>query len=98
MSWFQVEPESLGTAAGSVKSSISDLAGARQAVNGTAGAASGTPAASAYETLIADARAQLETLQTAVEELSQALNKAAGNYTGSDNSAAASFGGPMRAR
>jgi uncharacterized protein YukE len=98
MSWFQVEPESLATAAGSVKSSIADLGAARAAVYGTAGAAAGTPAAGAYETLMADARAQLETLQSAVDELSQALNKASGNYTGSDNSAAASFGGPMRAR
>jgi uncharacterized protein YukE len=98
MSWFQVEPESLATAAGSVKSSIADLAGARQAVNASAGAASGTPAAGAYEALIADARGHLDALQTAVEQLSQALNKASGNYTGAEDSASASFGGPTRAR
>jgi hypothetical protein len=98
MSWFQVEPESLVTAASGVKRTIADLAAAREAVSGTAGAASATPAASAYETLIADARTQLQSLQMAVEELSQALDKSSANYTSSDNSASASFGGPMRVR
>jgi uncharacterized protein YukE len=99
MSWFQVETEALVGAATGVKSSIADLGAARQAVAGTAGAAAGTPAAAAYETLLADANKQLESLQSAVTELSQALNQSASNYTASDQASAGGFGGgPMRAR
>jgi uncharacterized protein YukE len=98
MSWFQVETEGLVGAATGVKSTIADLGAARQAVSGSAGAAAGTPAAGAYETLLGDAGRQLQSLQTAVDELSQALNQAASNYTASDQSATAAFGGPMRAR
>ena len=75
MSTFQVETEALVGAATGVKSSIADLDAARQAVAATAGAAAGTPAASAYETLLGDANQQLESLQSAVTELSQALNQ-----------------------
>jgi uncharacterized protein YukE len=99
MSWFQVETEALVSAATGVKSSIADLGAARQAVSATAGAATGTPAASAYEALLGDANRQLESLQNAVSELSQALNQASSNYTSSDQSSANGFGGgPMRAR
>jgi len=98
MSTFQVETEALVVAATGVKSSISDLDAARAAVAGTAGAAAGTPAAGAYETLLGDANRQLESLQTAVTELSQALNQASSNYTASDQASASGFGGPMRAR
>ena len=58
MSTFQVETEALTGAATGVKSSISDLDAARQAVAATAGAAAGTPAAGAYETLLGDAGRQ----------------------------------------
>jgi uncharacterized protein YukE len=98
MSRFQVETEALAGAATGVKSSIGDLDAARQAVAGSAGAAAGTPAAGAYETLLGDAARQLESLQHAVTELSQALNQAAGNYSSSDQASASGFGGPMRAR
>lgn len=98
MSTFQVETEALSGAATGVKSSIGDLDAARQAVAGTAGAAAGTPAAGAYETLIGDAAQQLESLQSAVTELSQALNQASANYTTSDQASASGYGGPMRAR
>jgi uncharacterized protein YukE len=100
MSWFQVETEALVGAATGVKSSIAELDAARQAVAGTAGAAASTPAAGAYETLLGDANRQLESLQNAVSELSQALNQAASNYTTSDQASAGGFGGggPMRAR
>jgi hypothetical protein len=98
MSWFQVETEALVSAATGVKSSIADLGAARQAVAGTAGAATGTPAAGAYETLLGDAHRQLESLQNAATELSQALNQASSNYTSTDQASASGFGGPMRAR
>jgi uncharacterized protein YukE len=99
MSWFQVETEALVSAATGVKSSIADLGAARQAVSATAGAAAGTPAAGAYETLLGDANRQLESLQNAVSELSQALGQASSNYTSSDQASAGGFGGgPMRAR
>jgi uncharacterized protein YukE len=99
MSWFQVETEALVGAATGVKSSIADLGAARQAVSATAGAAAGTPAAGAYETLLSDANRQLESLQNTVTELSQALNQASSNYTSSDQASAGGFGGgPMRAR
>jgi uncharacterized protein YukE len=84
MSTFQVETEALVGAATGVKSSVADLDAARQAVAATAGAAAGTPAASAYETLLGDANQQLESLQSAVTELSQALNQASSNYSTSD--------------
>ena len=98
MSTFQVETEALVGAATGVKSSVADLDAARQAVAATAGAAAGTPAASAYETLLGDANQQLESLQSAVTELSQALNQASSNYATSDQASASGFGGPMRAR
>ena len=98
MSTFQVETEALVGAATGVKSSVADLDAARQAVAATAGAAAGTPAASAYETLLGDANQQLESLQSAVTELSQALNQASSNYSTSDQASASGFGGPMRAR
>jgi uncharacterized protein YukE len=97
MSWFQVETEGLVSAATGVKSSIADLGTARQAVSGTSGAAAGTPAAGAYDTLLGDANRQLQSLQSAVDELSQALNQAAANYTSSDQASASGFG-PMGAR
>jgi uncharacterized protein YukE len=98
MSTFQVETEALVTAATAVKSSISELDSARAAVAGTAGAAAGTPAAAAYETLLGDANRQLESVQSAVTELSQALNQASANYATSDQASASGFGGPMRMR
>jgi uncharacterized protein YukE len=98
MSTFQVETEALVGAATGVKSSIADLDAARQAVAATAGAAAGTPAASAYETLLGDANQQLESLQSAVTELSQALNTASANYSTSDQASASGFGGAMRTR
>jgi uncharacterized protein YukE len=98
MSSFQVETEGLVGASTAVKSSISDLDAARQAVSASAGAAAGTPAAGAYDTLLGDCNRQLQSLQNAVDELSQALNQAAANYTSSDQASASGFGGPMRAR
>ena len=98
MSWFQVEPEGLVNAGTAVKRSVAELTSARQAVAGSGSAATGTPAAAAYDALVADAGRQLERLQTAVDELSQALDQAASNYTSSDQSASAGYGGPMRAR
>ncbi|HEY1507440.1 MAG TPA: type VII secretion target [Solirubrobacteraceae bacterium] len=98
MSWFQVETEGLVGASTGVKSSIADLDAARQAVSASAAAATGTPAAGAYDTLLGDANRQLQSLQNAVEELSQALNQAAANYTTSDQASASGFGGPMRPR
>jgi uncharacterized protein YukE len=98
MSWFQVETEGLVGASTGVKSSVADLDAARQAVAATAGAAAATPAAGAYDTLLGDCNRQLQSLQNAVDELSQALNQAATNYTSSDQASASGFGGPMRAR
>jgi uncharacterized protein YukE len=96
MSYFQVEPAGLVSAGTAVKTSVSDLASALQSVNGSSAAAAGTPAAGAYETLVADAGRQVQSLQNAVDGLSQALDQAAANYTASDQSATAAFGGRAR--
>lgn len=80
MSSIQVTPEDLANASGAVTRPAADLARAAQAVNGSFALAQGTPAAGAYDALVSAASADVATLQTAVDDLSHALSRAAQNY------------------
>lgn len=80
MSTFGVTPLELANAGTAVARGHGELAAAGPAVRATAGAAAGTPAAAACDALVDHATTMLTGLQTAVEDLSRALGKAAGNY------------------
>lgn len=95
MSSFAVVTEQLATAATAVTRTLATLDGAQRAVDGSAGAASGTPAAGAYEALVADAHRDLATLQSAMEDLSHALGRAAQTYQGTEDGVAGYY---LRAR
>lgn len=91
MTTFQVTPEELPTAAAAMTKTCADLGTAQGAVQKSAGAAAGTPAAAAYESLLGDAGRALTTSQTAVDDFSRALGRAASNYTSAENSATACY-------
>ncbi len=91
MTQFSVVTEELAAAGAAVTRSTADLGAARGAVGGSAGAAAGTPAAGAYEALVDDANRALTSLQSAVDDLSGALNRAASNYVATDGSVAACY-------
>jgi hypothetical protein len=91
MSTFRVQTEELVSASSCVSRSMSDLGAAIAAVNSASGAASGTPAAAAYETLVGDGGVTVRSLQTAVEGLSTSLAQAASNYVAADQSATACY-------
>ena len=91
MSTFQVTPEELTAAGAVVARSVADLGAAEAAVNGTAGAAAGTPVAAAYDVLLGDARRTVQNLETVVDDLSRCLSRAAGNYSRTDGSVAACY-------
>ena len=73
MSAFQVTPAELSAASGAVERSAAELTGALSAVTST-GPAYGTPAAGAYDALVADAQRALVSAQSAVDGLASALS------------------------
>ncbi len=91
MSRFSVQTEQLVSASTSVSRSIVELDAAGTAVAGTAGAAAGTPAASAYDALAGDAGRAVEAMQASIEGLSGALSRAAANYVSADQWATGSY-------
>jgi hypothetical protein len=94
MTTFRVQTEELLVAATAVTRTTADLGSAEAAVNGTSGAAAGTPAAGAYDALLGDANTTIKSLQTAVDGLSRALNTSATNYVTTDQSTAACYATP----
>ena len=91
MANFSVATESLTAASVLVAGAGQDVDGAQGSLQGTAGAADGTPAMMGYATFTGAAATALEGLHTAALDLSRALNTAAFAYQAADSAAAASL-------
>ena len=79
-----VTPAELAAAGSVLGRDAGPLSSAASAVQGSSGAAEGTPAAGAYAALLSSAAKSLPTIETAVSGLGRGLTQAATNYEQAD--------------
>jgi hypothetical protein len=88
---FSVQTAGLESAAVAVASSGIEVQGSYGALGAGAGALDGTPVAFAYADFLATAEGALQSMHTAADGLSRALNAAAFAYQAADGTVAASM-------